>query len=177
MISKYLPEVLKTIKEFQELASTEDVEIATLWQTLQDAFDDQFVNDATEDGVERWESLLSIVPKGTDNLDVRKFRILSRLSEQVPYTYTSLETSLIALCGENGYMLELLNGTYTLEVKVELTAKQKFDEVQELLDRVVPANLTIDLSLLYNQHQDFTVYTHAQLVAYTHDQLRNEVIS
>ena len=46
-----------------------------------------------------------------------------------------------------------------------------------LLDRVVPVNLTVDLSLRYNQHQTLLGRTHAALAAYTHDQLRNEVLA
>ena len=46
-----------------------------------------------------------------------------------------------------------------------------------MLNRVVPANMVIDLDLLYNQHSDFDGLTHEELSVYTHQQLRDEVIS
>ena len=38
-------------------------------------------------------------------------------------------------------------------------------------------NMVIDLDLLYNQHSDFDGLTHEELSVYTHQQLRDEVIS
>jgi hypothetical protein len=147
-----------------------------LWSAIEDAINDQFVNDATENGVARWESILEIVPKGTETLEVRKFRIISRLNEQLPYTYGKLKQQLKTLCGEDGYALELLNNEYKLIVRVELTVKGKFNEVGSLLNRTVPANMIIDLSLIYNQHSLLSSFTHNQLSNYTHYKLRNEVI-
>lgn len=168
---------MKEFREFKAISTAETPELLYLWGVLEDVMNDQFVNDATQNGVKRWESILKIVPKGTDSLDIRKFRILTRLNEQLPYTYTTLEQRLITLCGQNGYSLQLNNTEYTLKVRVELTVKGKFDEVKSMLQRIVPANIVIDLSLLYNQHSLLSNFTHSQLANYTHDQLRNEVLT
>lgn len=173
----YLPSVLQGFKEFKVLSETENPEISALWSVMEDIMNDQFVNESTENGVNRWETIMSIVPKGTDSLDLRKFRILTRLNERLPYTFTALEQQLATLCGVDGFTLELNNGAYTLIVRVELTAKGKFDEVGSLLKRTVPANILIDLSLLYNQQSLLSGFTHAHLSGYTHEQLRIEVIN
>ena len=173
----YLPSVMMELLEFQALASTENPEITSLWSAIDDIINDQFVNDATENGVKRWESMLEISPKGSDSLDVRKFRIISRLNEELPYSYRKLEQQLRTLCGDAGYSLLLQGNTYTLTVRVDLSAKGKYDEVDALLRRVVPANIVIDLSLLYNQHKALAHFTHGHLRGYTHKQLRNEVIT
>jgi len=175
-IIDYLPQILKEVRELKAIVEAEQPEVISLWTALENALNDQFINDATENGVIRWENILNVVPKGTDTLDVRKFRILARFNEKLPYTYRTLEQQLITLCGEDGYSLSLSNLTYTLTVRVELAAKGKFDEVGNLLNRTVPANIIIYLSLLYNQHSLLAGFTHAQLSAYTHDQLRNEVL-
>ena len=82
---------------------------------LDAAFNDQFVNSATVNGVERWEKSWESKPKGTDTLDARKFRILSRLNEQLPYTLPVLKSMLQSLCGEDGYSVEVQNELYTLK--------------------------------------------------------------
>lgn len=64
-----------------------------------------------------------------------------------------------------------------LSVKVALTAQKQLDEVIKLLERVVPANLAVSVTLKYNQHKTFAAMTHGQLLAYTHYSLRNEVFT
>jgi hypothetical protein len=176
-ILNYLPEVIKSIKEFQAIATAENPELILLWETINNVINEQFINDASEYGVKRWEYILKIVPKGTDTLDFRKFRILIKLKKELPYTYRYLERYLINLCGANGFSLELKNNDYALIVKINLIAKKFFDEVGVFLDETVPANLIIDLKLIYNQHITLANYTHNQLHQFTHDYIRNEVLS
>lgn len=173
----YLPGILREFKEFQVISETENPEVDALWAVIENIMNDQFVDDSTENGVKRWESMLTIVPKGTDTLDVRKFRILTRLNEKLPYTTTKLDQQMRTLCGEGGYSITLQNLSYTLIVKIALIAKGEFDEVGSLLNRTVPANLVVDLTLLYNQQTTLENFTHDQLSAYTQNQLRNEVLS
>ena len=154
----------------------EQSEIAFLWDAVDSAFNDQFVNSATLNGVQRWEAILNIRPRGTDSLDTRKFRIISRLNEQLPYSLPALKNMLQTLCGEDGYSVEVQNDTYTLIVKIALVAKENFDDVDILLNKVVPANMVIDLSLKYNQYGLLRAFTHGALRSYAHSQLRNEVL-
>lgn len=173
---EYLPGVLREVKEFKALSAAENPEIVTVWEELENVLDDQFVSESTLNGVKRWEKILDIKPMDTDTMDERKFRILSRLNEQLPYTYGNLEEQLKLLCGPDGYKMILDNDAYVLSVKVALTAKKKFKEVGFLLDRVVPCNIVISLILLYNQHFTFSKYTHYELSQYTHNRLREDVM-
>lgn len=174
-ILNYLPDFIKEFREFKKLAEAENPELLILWETYENVRDDQFIKDSTENGVKSWERILKIIPKGSDTLEARKFRILTRLNEKLPYTYTKLEQQLASLCGETGYSLKLLNNEYTLFVRVALAVKSNFEEVKKLLQKMVPANLIIDLSLLYNTHLILEGYTNATLANYTHNYLRNEV--
>lgn len=174
-ILNYLPDFIKEFREFKMLAEAENPELLTIWETFDNVLHDQFVKDSTENGVKSWEKILKISPKGADTLEDRKFSILTRLNEKLPYTYTRLEQQLASLCGETGYSLKLLNNEYTLFVRVALVAKSNFEEIRKLLQRTVPANMIIDLSLLYNQHLLLKDYTNVSLSNYTHEQLRSEV--
>ncbi|MGN6710732.1 putative phage tail protein [Anaerocolumna jejuensis] len=174
---EYLPGVLREVKEFKVLSAAENHETIKLWEELENVLDDQFVNESTLNGVKRWESILGIKALDTDLLSDRKFRILSRLNEQLPYTYKNLDAQLALLCGANGYKLILDNSAYALTVKVALTAKKKFTEVGNLLDRVVPCNIVITLLLMYNQHKTLKQFSHAHLHQYTQKELREEVLN
>ena len=172
----YLPQILREVREFGSIVQVEQPEVVSLWTELDNVLDDQFINDATENGVKRWENILGIYPKATESLDTRKFRVLTRLNEQLPYTYKGLQQQLISLCGDNGYTIELKKDDYTLIIKIKLYAKNKYDEIKSMLARIVPANIVVDLSILYNSHKELSTLTHSQLSTYTHEQLREVVI-
>ena len=173
----YLPSIIRDVQEYQAIMDTEQTEMVDIWQAVGDVFADQFIVDATENGVSRWEKVLNIVPKATLNLSERKFTILSRLNIQLPFTITRLEQLLFNLCGENGYTLMLQLMEYRLFVQVELTAKQNYVDVKLLLEQVVPANMVWQLSLKYNQHQTLALWSHQKLHGYRQQQLREEVLS
>ncbi len=173
----YLPPILHEVKEYQVLSNVEKREIDDIISAINQLKDDQFISTSSSNGVQRREKIMNITPKGADTLEDRKFRILVRMNEQLPNTLRTLTRQLVNLCGEDGYSLVLDHNNYKLKVRIALTAKSNFQDVGNLLNRIVPANLIIDLSLLYNQHITLAKYTHSQLAAYTHEQLRNEVLT
>lgn len=175
-ILKYIPPVLRDYKEYKAIATAVNPELNLLWQAIEDALNDQFILDATENGVKRRESILKIIPKGTDTLDERKFRLIARENEKLPYTYRAMQQRLINLCGADGYSLTVNNNAFTITVRVDVTNKSNYSDVAILIDKMAPENMVIDLSLLYNQHSTLANFTHRQLSAYTHKQLREEVL-
>lgn len=177
-LMNYLPHILREVREFKAILNdAEQPEMVAMWGAADDALKDQFVVDATENGVARWEKILGITSKATATLDERKFTILSRINEQIPFTLRTLEEALDSLCGSDGYSVQLKENEYTLIVKVALVAASNYNDVKNLLDRVVPANMVIRLEVLYNPHNIFKASTHQELNAYTHYQLRNEVFT
>lgn len=175
-LHEYLPPILLKTCEFPILCSTEQAEIDTLQSCIDEVLNAQFVSEATENGITRYEKIFGIVPQDTDTLDERRFKILTKINTQLPYTERQLKRLLAALCGENGYKMKINYAGFVIEVKVELTAKRSLTAVQELLLDTVPANMVIECSLLYNWHEKLSGFTHAQLAAYTHKELREEVL-
>lgn len=173
----YLPSVLRDVREYNTIVTAEEPEMLRAWEALENILKDNFIDEATEEGVLRLEGILKIIPKAVDTLADRKFRIKAKVNEQLPYTFRDLEERLALLCGSEGYTCELINEDYTLKVRIKLTAKSQFGEVERLLNRIVPANMMVDFSLLYKQHLSLATFTHNQLSTYTHNQLRNEVIA
>lgn len=176
-ILEYLPYFLQEIDEYVEVTKVENPEISDLWTQLSTVQNEFYLEDSTEYAVKRWEKILEIKPADTDTLDERKFRIVMRLSQQIPYTYASLEEALITLCGPRGYTLEVNPVACTISVRVTLGVKFMFDEVKKLLDRVLPCNLLLDFRLLYNRHMDLKKYTQAQMHTMTHKTIKEEVLA
>lgn len=170
----YLPPVVGDTTEFKAISQAENPEINNLWAEHDTVLDDQFINTLDEESCARWEKMLNITPLGTDTLQDRRFRILAYINTDIPYTYKQLEIMLSNLCGADGYTMQLQNTLYKLVVRVALSASKQYSEVEKLLKRTVPANMLIDLDLLYNQHQYLAQFTHQYLSAFTHQQLKEE---
>lgn len=175
-VEEYYPSALHDIEEYIEISKAENPELEIAWQSVMDLIDNQFIQTATERGIARRERMLKITPFGDDDLESRRFRVLARENDKLPYTYKVLENKLDQLCGEDGYAMTRNLGKHTLNIKIELTRKRMFDEVDKLVRKMTPANLIITVELRYNQHMTLSKFTHEQLSKYTHRQLREEVI-
>ena len=174
LLIEYLPEYLRYVREFKQTMSAEQPEFVLLSTALERFLDNQFITTATEYGVARWEKILGITPKGDATLDARKFTILARINEQLPFTMRVLERMLAQLCGADGFWVELDANAYKLTVKVALEAENNFADVGLLLKRIVPANLVVDLLLLFNTHMYVGQFTHEDLRRFTHEQIRRD---
>lgn len=173
----YLPPFMREYLEMKEIMKTEQAEIDGLWEKCELALVNQFILDATEYGVKRWESMLKIHPKDTDTLDERKFRILARLNQELPYTIRKLREVLTTMCGADGFFLDLQPNQYHIEVKLALTNKNNYQDVENLLTQMIPANLTQAVKIMYNTHEVLAQYTHRYLSAFTQSELKNEVLT
>ena len=173
----YLPDIMRDYEEIKQITNAEQREMEALWKACDSLLKEAFVQTETEVGAERWEKILDIKPKDTDSLEVRNFRIMGRLVEDLPYTDRVFARQLAALCGEKGYTEELTaEKGLTMKIRVAITAKELKDEVVKLADRVVPANIILDIQLMYNTHRMLKRFTHGQLAAMTHTQVKETVL-
>ena len=170
----YLPIFVQNYAEIRAIMDSEQVDVVNVWVNADNVMNDQFVTEATENGIKRWEAILDIVPKTTYTLDERKFTILARLNEQLPYTVESLKVALTSLCGIDGYVVEMHPDEYEILVKLGLANKKNYDDVCRLLDKMIPANIVKTVVLLYNSNEKLRTLTHGQLALYTHKWIREE---
>ena len=175
LLINYLPPYMQEYMEIRGIMQAEQPEVDSLWSSMETVFANQYILDATEYGVKRWESMLGISPKDTDTLDERKFRILARLNQELPYTLTKLKEMLTTLCGADGFSINLNAAQYHIEIKLGLGNKNSYGEVQNLMKKMIPANMTQYIQIMYNTHEIVSPFTHEYLSAFTHEQVRNEV--
>ena len=171
----YLPMYVQEYKEISAIMESEQEVVENTWDDANNVMNDQFVVDATESGVKRYEKILSIKPKAIYDLNERKFNILARLNEQLPYTVETLKNVLTALCGKDGYMLKVDHNNYAVLVKLSLSNEHNLEAVEQLLDKILPANLLRTVTT-FNAHGMISDYTHGQLAAFTHKELREGVL-
>ena len=165
---EYLPEWLREFREIKELTDIEQSQTEDLWEALEKMWNNNFIESLDEQGCEHWERMLGISNKDTYTLEERRLKILGIVTEQRPFTVISLEKTLAVICGNDeskgpNYSVKLDANNYVLTVRVALTSKNVLSDVAKLLDRVVPSNLLIDLSLLYNKNNQLSKFTHLSL--------------
>ena len=172
----YLTPKMQEYYELQKIADAENPEFNYLWGVNISVRNDIFILTATEEGLRRYEEMLDLVPDPNDSFEARRARIQGRFLEQLPITERSLRQQLTIFCGENGFDLDINHNAYELTIKLALTSKRAFSDVEAMLRRTIPANLTVSLSLWYNQHQTLRRFTHAEMAAFTHQHLREGVL-
>jgi len=171
----YYPDLFQEFREIKVLSETEQREVELLEKAQEWLLADQYITTSTETGIARWEKILGILPKISMSLEDRRFAILTRLSQELPYSMGMLRRQMDSLCGAGKYTIELRNQEYLLIVRIALLSRNSYGDVSDMLRNIVPANIVIDLSLLYNRHNMLKTFTHRQLNAFTHYGIRNEV--
>lgn len=172
----YLPIVFSEIRELRYIYQTVEAEFALLKEHYTAQYNNFFIKTADTTGVERWEKALQLTLSGMTTVE-KRFEIEARLNEDRPYYFAAIIAKLEKLCGSEGVSFERNVAAKSVTVKIALTQKGNYTTVADLLNRLVPADMSINLSLMYNQHGALSGYTHGQLTQFKHEELRSEVMN
>lgn len=142
-VETYFLSVLANAREFIDIAKTENPEFKKVRELFFKWFLNTFVYDLDVDGAERWEEMLSIIPKNTDNLEKRKKRILAKLNSMLPYTHRRLVEMLPAVYGEGTFEIELDYDKYKLRIDLSYSLLRYKKAIKNYLRNIIPANLSI----------------------------------
>jgi hypothetical protein len=173
---EYLPGFLRLVKDYEALGAAVDPEINALLAAQERLEKNRIYLEADDPTITRWEKILKIIPGVTDDLELRSFRVAARLGSQQPYTERQMHKALEALVGRDGYTAVLDIGAEHLSVRIALGRKALLAEAARMLDDMVPLDIVLEVTVMYNTHRVLSAFTHAQLSTKTHYQLRNEVI-
>lgn len=146
---EHLPVLYQDIKEFRELSKTVSIEYDNLDVAFEQVENDQFVLSSSEPAILRREKDFDIVPdKSIETLSFRKRRVLTRMQENPPYTDEYLKELLDSLLGANMSQLEMDKMLLEMEVLVHVESASFYLEVQKILERIVPLNVSITTAVL-----------------------------
>lgn len=143
-LMNFVPFFMRDVLEFKHIVDTENIEFDLLQDVGIDMMSNQFVQDSTEYGVERWEKILNLVPSPNESLEDRKRMILIWINNTAPYTIRNLKKILMNMCEED---LEIYyeNETFTLTIRFFSDLHGKLEKIQGLLNEIVPANLVVNV--------------------------------
>ncbi|MBW7454664.1 putative phage tail protein [Paenibacillus sepulcri] len=138
----YLPEFYHDIVDFAEWTGTEEVEMVSAAQAVQQLFDDQFVMTSQEQAIKRREKILGIQADPlTESLDFRKKRIINRYSTKPPFTIRYLQERLDFLVGTGHTIASVDPLHFILTVTAKIEEASLFKEVEYTVKAIKPANI------------------------------------
>lgn len=140
----YLPVFMQEYKQIKEIMDTENPEFNLLWQKLKELFGNQFIEYCNEEGISKFEQMLKLHRYENDTLEIRIFRVLTYWNDNIPYTWRVLVNKMDQLCGIGKYELRLDNNSYTLYITTKFDDEKKYDELNNMLKIIIPANLGIN---------------------------------
>lgn len=173
----YLPLYMQEYDEIERIMEAEQSECDNAYEGLELVWNNQFLFSATDEGLKRWEKMLGVTPKADDTFQERRFRIYALLNQELPYTYNKLAETLTTLCGTSDWQVDLNTSSCTVDVKLGISNHKNMATVQEILKKMIPANMVVTITLLCNPHELLYDFTHNQLSEYTHDYLRRGSIN
>ena len=147
---EYLPEFMQEIKELKELFEVEDAEIEKLNAEIQKIFNEIIVKTAENYGLDRYEKLYDI-KNTTNDIEVRRFNILAKINNKVPYTMNWLRNKLDTLVGRENYEITLDHKNYKITIDVIALFKDIAIILNKDLREQLPANLIITVNLFQTE--------------------------
>lgn len=143
---------MRKFAEIKAIMKTENIETDIFNEKMYSTLDNAFIMDCDEFGVTKYENMLNITPIVNDTLESRKSRILLHWNNTLPYSYTCLINKLNTFCGHGNYEIEGDLKNYTLIIKTHLSLPGQVQELENMLDRIIPSNMVVTIE--NNLHYD-----------------------
>jgi len=138
----YLPGFYHDIIDFVEWINTEEAELLTARDAVQQLFDDQFVMTSQEQAIKRREKILGIqADPQTESLDFRRKRIINRYSTKPPFTIRYLQERLDFLVGQGHAIASVDPLNFILTITAKINEASIFKEVEHTIKAIKPANI------------------------------------
>jgi hypothetical protein len=151
----YYPEVIKSIREFQELILTQSLEVEEMHQELTKILGNAYISTSNETRITEWEELLGITPldQGDDDLETwlsdRRETILARVF-QVPKLNSKAISDIVSIFTGGTAESHFKNGVIHILITPPKDNKQyKFANVEQELSNKIPAHLQFTVSRNY----------------------------
>ncbi|RKN85861.1 putative phage tail protein [Paenibacillus ginsengarvi] len=141
-VAPYWPDYYQGIRDFIELAATEDAELQLVVDAITQLLNDQFVLTSGLAAIKRREKMLSIrADSNVESLDFRRKRIVNRYSTKPPFTTRYLQERLDFLVGAGRAAVSIDVQNFILTVAAAIDDAAIFREVEWTVRTTIPANL------------------------------------
>jgi hypothetical protein len=144
LLSYWMP-VLRQIKELKEIAKAEEPELRYILEACDRTLSNFFITTADEYGISRFEKMMGLFPDEGEDLEARRFNVLVKWNDKVPYTDEELYNRLLSICGEGNFKIIPQYEEYGIDITTMVGMRGAFDAVTTLLLDMLPCNLVLTL--------------------------------
>lgn len=146
---EYIPNFLQNVREFKIMSNLEDEELEKLKLQIDNILKEVIVNTSEDYGLQRYEKIYNINVVSND-IDVRRFNIISKINNNAPFTYRWLDNKLKQLVGENNYKINIEYDNYKVIISIAYLFGDIANTLQKDLRELLPANLVLQINLFSN---------------------------
>lgn len=137
-----LPPWYREILDYQEICQSEQEQFDLLAAEIQAVSNNFFFQTMGFDGVEMWEQIFHIKPNPVaEDLEFRRFRVLTRISSRAPFTMNFLRTKLDQIIGPGNWTMRMDYPNYTLYVESGAKNQMYATELLINIGRIKPAHI------------------------------------
>lgn len=165
--SKYLPNTVRELREFQRLGEIEAPILEEEAAAKEKLIRNQWIYTAERDGLLRLAAIIGIAEARLMETEALRQEILYRWNLRRPYTYFHLLDWLDGFCGAEWYEAIFYRAEYRLRLILETHIKEKKAFMESHLRKIIPANILLQIELRTNIHAELRPLTHAQIHAWT----------
>jgi hypothetical protein len=162
----YLPDFMQEYREIRRIMESEEPEFKMLWNLFKKVFNNQFIQYCDEDGISKFEEMLGLHRYENDTLEIRIFRVLTYWNDQIPYTWRVLVNRMNQLCGIGNYELKPNFNNYELGVTTKFDDSKKYDELNNMLKTILPANLGFNSINVLTPKSENNIYISNGIIDY-----------
>lgn len=170
----HLPDFFSKIAEFRALGTICDSSLEALYDAFSSVGDGLFADTAQKDWLCRHEDFCGVKTNVGKTLEERRFHLLTVTNGELPYTMKTLKEKLSYFLDEKDYVLVCDPVECSLTVTIGVEAESAYGDICEMLRRIVPANMALNVRQQYKTYGEITAlgYTNEEMSAYTHDEYR-----
>ncbi|MGX7196721.1 putative phage tail protein [Enterococcus olivae] len=144
ILKELLPDWYADVADFNILMDSEQRIADVLLAQLNRVKNNQFIATADSQTLTLYENLLKITPTADDTLASRRFRIISRLSTQKPYTLRYLVELLDTYQGSYAYVMDY--DQYKLLLNLVFEEHGEMAAIEYAIKTTVPANIEFTIN-------------------------------
>ncbi len=169
LLKNYLPEFIRNVEDIKKITEAEQPEFDNLNDDIDNIQNEMFIETASVNGIERFEKVYEIENKGSEDIDFRKYRLMLKI---IGGEHITIAERLDKLIGSGKYAMSFDFDEIRLEIRVNVENKKYVNEAYELLDKIIPCNIILDVGVLYTSHGMIKKYTHKELAEFKHSEIK-----
>lgn len=172
---RHVPQFIRRDPLMMEIFKAENKSLTDALWDINRLYFNMFIQTADVEMIRQHEKFWQITPPKGATVEDRRLAIMAKMASRTIYTKRSLHRMLSALCGADGFELTINYDRLHVKALVEKKTANQVDIIRKMLHDVLPANMTYEVLVRYNQHLMLAYLNHEELAQFTHHETRTGI--